>query len=298
MSEIQETRSNTLIENRETGATWAAVRNGSTHNTTKGKYTARERIQMLLDEGSLRRVRHVRHAPLLRLRHGRRDHTFGDGVVTGYGTIDGRLVYVFAQDFTVYGRFAVAVDRRTRSARCMDMAMHNGAPVHRPERFGRRPYPGGRERVWPAMPNIFQRNVMASGVIPQISAIFGPCAGGAVYSPALTDFIIMKQGQHLEHVPHRPEGRQDRDRRRRDAGAAGRRHRCTRPSAGVAQFAVRHRGGGHRNASRKLLALPAVRTTWRTLRWPSAPTAIDRLEDVAQRDHPRQPQQALRHGRT
>ena len=118
-------------------------------------------------------------------------HTFGDGVVTGYGTIDGRLVYVFAQDFTVTAG-SLSISLADKICKVMDMAMRNGAPcIGLNDSGGARIQEGVNALAGYA--NIFQRNVMASGVIPQISAIFGPCAGGAVYSPALTDFIIMKK---------------------------------------------------------------------------------------------------------
>ena len=118
-------------------------------------------------------------------------HTFGDGVVTGYGTIDGRLVYVFAQDFTVTAG-SLSISLADKICKVMDMAMRNGAPcIGLNDSGGARIQEGVNALAGYA--NIFQRNVMASGVIPQISAIFGPCAGGAVYSPALTDFIIMRR---------------------------------------------------------------------------------------------------------
>ena len=156
----------------------------------KGKYTARERIQMLLDEGSFEEfdmfVTHRCYDFGMD-----RKHTFGDGVVTGYGTIDGRLVYVFAQDFTVTAG-SLSLSMSDKICKVMDMAMRNGAPcIGMNDSGGARIQEGVNALAGYA--NIFQRNVMSSGVIPQISAIFGPCAGGAVYSPALTDFIIMKK---------------------------------------------------------------------------------------------------------
>ena len=120
-----------------------------------------------------------------------KSHTLGDGVVTGYGSIDGRLVYVFAQDFTVTAG-SLSLTMSEKICKVMDMAMRNGAPV-----IGLNDSGGARIQegvnALAGYAEIFQRNVMASGVVPQISAIFGPCAGGAVYSPALTDFIIMKK---------------------------------------------------------------------------------------------------------
>ena len=156
----------------------------------KGKYTARERIQMLLDEGSFEEfdmfVTHRCYDFGME-----KSHTYGDGVVTGYGTIDGRLVYIFAQDFTVSGG-SLSKTMSEKICKVMDMAMRAGAPC-----IGLNDSGGARIQEWvnalAGYAEIFQRNVMASGVIPQISVILGPCAGGAVYSPALTDFTIMKR---------------------------------------------------------------------------------------------------------
>lgn len=157
----------------------------------KGKHTARERIEMLLDEGSFEEFdMFVTH----------RSHEFGlekqsylsDGVVTGYGTIDGRLVYVFSQDFTVFGG-SLSEMYAEKICKVMDKAMKVGAPVIGfNDSGGARIQEGVKSLAGYA--DIFQRNIEASGVVPQISAIFGPCAGGAVYSPALTDFIIMSKG--------------------------------------------------------------------------------------------------------
>ena len=120
-----------------------------------------------------------------------KSHTYGDGVVTGYGTIDGRLVYIFAQDFTVSGG-SLSKTMSEKICKVMDMAMRAGAPcIGLNDSGGARIQEGVNALAGYA--EIFQRNVMASGVIPQISVILGPCAGGAVYSPALTDFTIMKR---------------------------------------------------------------------------------------------------------
>ena len=156
----------------------------------KGKYTARERIQMLLDEGSFEEfdmfVTHRCYDFGME-----KSHTYGDGVVTGYGTIDGRLVYIFAQDFTVSGG-SLSKTMSEKICKVMDMAMRAGAPcIGLNDSGGARIQEGVNALAGYA--EIFQRNVMASGVIPQISVIRGPCAGGAVYSPALTDFTIMKR---------------------------------------------------------------------------------------------------------
>ena len=188
MSEIQN-KINQLIENRETARLGGGQKRIDAQHA-KGKYTARERIQMLLDEGSFEEfdmfVTHRCYDFGMD-----KSHAFGDGVVTGYGTINGRLVYVFAQDFTVTAG-SLSLSMSDKICKVMDMAMRNGAPcIGMNDSGGARIQEGVNALAGYA--NIFQRNVMSSGVIPQISAIFGPCAGGAVYSPALTDFIIMKK---------------------------------------------------------------------------------------------------------
>jgi acetyl-CoA carboxylase carboxyltransferase component len=154
----------------------------------KGKFTARERIDMLLDEGSFEEFdMFVSHRCI---DFGLEKETYlADGVVTGYGTIDGRLVYVFSQDFTVFGG-SLSEMFAAKICKVMDMAMKVGAPVIGINDSGGARIQEGVKSLG-GYAEIFQRNIMASGVIPQISAIFGPCAGGAVYSPALTDFIMM-----------------------------------------------------------------------------------------------------------
>lgn len=157
----------------------------------RGKLTARERIDLLLDKGSFREMdTFVVH----------RTHDFGldqqkfpsDSVVTGWGTIDGRLVYVYSQDFTVFGGSLGEV-HAAKIVKVMEMAMKNGAPI-----LGLNDSGGARIQEGvvslAGYAEIFLRNTLASGVIPQISAILGPCAGGAVYSPALTDFTFMARG--------------------------------------------------------------------------------------------------------
>ena len=157
----------------------------------KGKYTARERIDMLLDKGSFEELdMFVRHRCT---NFGQEKKSFpGDGVVTGYGTIDGRLVYVFAQDFTVFGG-SLSETMAQKICKVMDLAMKMGAPVIGINDSGGA---GTQEGVnaLAGYAEIVQRNISACGVIPQISGIFGPCAGGAVYSPALTDFTLMMEG--------------------------------------------------------------------------------------------------------
>ncbi len=161
---------------------------------SKGKYTARERITMLLDEGSFEEFdMFVTHRCT---NFGMEKTTFlGDGVVTGYGTIGGRLVYIFAQDFTVIGG-SLSETFAKKICKVMDIAMKVGAPV-----IGINDSGGARIQegvnALAGYAEIFQRNILASGVIPQISAIFGPCAGGAVYSPALTDFTVMSKGSYM-----------------------------------------------------------------------------------------------------
>ncbi len=160
----------------------------------EGKLSARERIDLLLDEGTFEEMdKLVRH----------RCHDFGmdqqvvdgDGFVTGYGRIHGRLVYVFAQDFTVFGG-SLSESNALKICKIMDLALKTGAPV-----IGLNDSGGARiqEGVLSlaGYADIFLRNTLASGVIPQISAIMGPCAGGAVYSPALTDFVFM-----VDHTSH------------------------------------------------------------------------------------------------
>jgi propionyl-CoA carboxylase beta chain len=163
----------------------------------EGKLTARERLDLLLDKGSFVELdQFVTH----------RCHDFGmekrkfwgDGVVTGYGRIDGRLVYVFSQDFTVFGG-ALGMAFAEKICKIMDLAMKTGAPVIGLNDSGGARIQEGVESL-AGYAYIFLRNVLASGVIPQISAIMGPCAGGAVYSPAMTDFIIMTKKTSYMHI--------------------------------------------------------------------------------------------------
>jgi propionyl-CoA carboxylase beta chain len=154
----------------------------------KGKLTARERVNFLLDKGSFEEIGAlVMHRST---NFGLEKQKFlGDGVVTGYGTISGRLVYVFSQDFTVLGG-SLAESHAQKICKVMDLAMENGAPI-----IGLNDSGGARIQEGvvslAGYADIFYKNTMASGVIPQLSGIMGPCAGGAVYSPALTDFILM-----------------------------------------------------------------------------------------------------------
>jgi propionyl-CoA carboxylase beta chain len=154
----------------------------------KGKLSARERLELLLDQGSFEEIDAF-------VKHRSTDfgmekiHYPGDGVITGYGTINGRLVFVFSQDFTVFGG-SLSETHAEKICKIMDMAMKNGAPV-----IGLNDSGGARIQEGVVSlggyADIFYRNTLASGVIPQISVIMGPCAGGAVYSPAITDFVMM-----------------------------------------------------------------------------------------------------------
>ena len=163
----------------------------------KGKLTAHERIELLLDQGSFEEVDAFR-------RHRSsnfgldKDRPLGDGVVCGTGTIDGRRVAVFAQDFTVFGG-SLAEEHAMKICKVMDLAMKLGIPI-----VGLNDSGGARIQEGvvslAGYSEIFLRNTLASGVVPQISAIMGPCAGGAVYSPALTDFILMVEGSSYMHI--------------------------------------------------------------------------------------------------
>jgi propionyl-CoA carboxylase beta chain len=160
----------------------------------KGKLTARERIQLLMDDGSFEEIG-------MFVAHRSKDFGMekeiylGDGVVTGYGKVNGRTVYVFSQDFTVFGG-SLSETHAEKICKIMDLAIQNGAPV-----IGLNDSGGARIQEGVVSlggyADIFHRNVKASGVIPQLSAIMGPCAGGAVYSPAITDFISM-----VEHTSY------------------------------------------------------------------------------------------------
>src|SRR3954453_22210151 len=156
-----------------------------------GKPPARERIELLLDAGSFVEIDAL-------VTHRCRDFGMdkvsipGDGGVCGYGTVDGRLVYVFAQDFTVFGG-SLSETNAAKICKVMDLAVENGAPI-----IGLNDSGGARIQEGVASlggyADIFLRNTLSSGVVPQISAVLGPCAGGAVYSPAITDFIFMVEG--------------------------------------------------------------------------------------------------------
>ena len=172
-----------------------AERNATQHK--KGKLTARERISLLMDPGSFEEIGSM-------VVHRTKDfgmeeqQFYGDGVITGYGTVNDRLLYVFAQDFTVFGG-ALSETHAEKICKIMDLAMKTGAPmIGLNDSGGARIQEGVRSLGGYA--DIFYRNVMASGVIPQISAIMGPCAGGAVYSPAITDFTLMVENSSYMFV--------------------------------------------------------------------------------------------------
>ena len=238
----------------------------------KGKYTARERIAMLLDEGSFEEFdMFVEH----------RSHNFGmektiylgDGVVTGYGTIDGRLVYVFAQDFTVFGG-SLSEMQAQKICKVMDQALKMGAPL-----IGINDSGGARIQeginALAGYAEIFQRNILASGVIPQISGIFGPCAGGAVYSPALTDFIIMTEGTSYMFLtgPKVVKAVTGEDVSQEDLGGAS----VHAAKSGVSHFQVQTEEDGMRLIRKLLSFIPQNNLEEAPLQPNDDP--IDRLED-------------------
>ena len=178
----------TELENRRKLARLGGGKKRIAAQHSKGKLSARERIDLLLDEGSFEEFdMFVTHRCVDFGMEKQRPS--GDGVVTGWGTINGRMIYVFSQDFTVYGG-SLSETHAQKICKIMDMAVQNGAPV-----IGLNDSGGARIQEGVASlagyAEVFQRNILASGVVPQISVIMGPCAGGAVYSPAMTDFIFM-----------------------------------------------------------------------------------------------------------
>ena len=238
----------------------------------KGKYTARERIDMLLDEGSFEEFdMFVEH----RSTNFGMDKTkfLGDGVVTGYGTIDGRLVYIFAQDFTVFGG-SLSETLALKICKVMDQAMKMGAPVIGINDSGGARIQEGVNSL-AGYAEIFQRNILASGVIPQISGIFGPCAGGSVYSPALTDFTIMTQGTSYMFLtgPKVVKSVTGEDVTQEELGGA----RVHSTKSGVAHFAVENEENGLSLIRNLLSYLPQNNLEETPLRHCEDP--IDRLED-------------------
>ncbi|MBR2253011.1 MAG: acyl-CoA carboxylase subunit beta, partial [Prevotella sp.] len=187
---IQSEKIKKLIEKREQ-ARLGGGEKAIEKQHDRGKYTARERINMLLDEGSFEEFDMFKLHRCTNFGMEKKQY-LGDGVVVGSGTIDGRLVYVFAQDFTVNGG-SLSKTMSEKICKVMDMAMQMGAPCIGINDSGGARIQEGIDAL-AGYGEIFERNILASGVIPQISMIYGPCAGGAVYSPALTDFTLMMEG--------------------------------------------------------------------------------------------------------
>ena len=251
----------------------------------QGKFTARERILMFLDEGSFEEFdMFVSH----------RCTNFGmekekylsDGVVTGYGTVEGRLVYVFSQDFTVFGG-SLSEMVAAKICKVMDQAMKMGAPVIGFNDSGGARIQEGVNSL-SGYGEIFQRNILASGVVPQISAIFGPCAGGAVYSPALTDFIMMTKNTSYMFVtgPKVVKTVTNEDVSVEDLGGAS----IHSTKSGVAHFAVNNEEEGIQMLRKLLSYLPSNNME----EPPFLPTEdpINRLEDSLNQiipDNPNKP---------
>ena len=183
----QKTPVEDLLEKRK--IVYSTVTSEKQHK--KGKYTARERLELLLDPGTFTEIggfiRHTNHQFGME-----KVKPYGDGVITGYGRINARLIYVFAQDFTVLGG-SLGEAHAKKITRLFDLALQNGAPIIALNDSGGARIQEGIKALG-GYGEIFFRNVRCSGVIPQISAIMGPCAGGAVYSPAITDFVFMVEG--------------------------------------------------------------------------------------------------------
>jgi propionyl-CoA carboxylase beta chain len=218
----------------------------------KGALTARERLELLLDPGSFSEIgTHVTH----RSRDFGMDakRIVGDGVVAGWGTVEGRLVYVFAQDFTVFGGTMSEANAKKICA-IMDLAMDNGAPVVGLNDSGGARIQEGVVSLG-AYADVFLRNTLASGVVPQISAIMGPCAGGAVYSPAITDFIVMVEGTSHMFVtgPEVIKAVTSEEVSFEDLGGA----MTHNSKSGVAHFAARDDADGIRHIKRLLSFLPS-----------------------------------------
>ncbi|MDX2481503.1 MAG: acyl-CoA carboxylase subunit beta [Desulfuromusa sp.] len=184
---MMETKINQLLEMRQQALECGGAEKLKKRHA-KGLLTARERIELLVDEGSFEefdmfKTHRCHHFGM------EESHAYGDGVVTGYGTINGRLVYLFSMDFTVLGG-SLSETFAEKICKVMDMAVKNGAPVIGLNDSGGARIQEGIESL-AGYTEIFLRNVTSSGVVPQLSGIFGPCAGGSVYSPALTDFTVM-----------------------------------------------------------------------------------------------------------
>ena len=182
---------NTILQQLEDRRTEARLGGGQKRidsQHAKGKLTARERVEVLLDEGSFEEFDMFKSHRCTEFDM-QQTKFAGDGVVTGWGTINGRLVYLYSQDFTVFGG-SLSETHAEKICKIQEMAMRNGAPI-----IGINDSGGARIQEGVASlagyADVFQNNILASGVVPQISVIMGPCAGGAVYSPAVTDFIFM-----------------------------------------------------------------------------------------------------------
>ncbi len=187
MSKIQQEQIEALVQRRAKARLGGGEKRIQAQHD-KGKLTARERLELLLDKGSFEEYDMFMHHRCINFGMDA-SHPDGDGVVTGCGTIDGRLVYVFAQDFTVNGG-SLSKTMSEKICKVMDMAVRNGAPCIGLNDSGGARIQEGIDAL-AGFAEIFERNILGSGVVPQISGIFGPCAGGAVYSPALTDFTLM-----------------------------------------------------------------------------------------------------------
>ena len=257
----------------------------------QGKLTARERIDLLLDSGSFRELdMFVTHRAT---DFGMEDKKYlGDSVVTGWGTIEGRLVYVFSQDFTVFGGSLSQVHAE-KILKVMDLALKNGAPI-----IGLNDSGGARIQEGVVSlggyADIFLQNTLASGVIPQISAIMGPCAGGAVYSPALTDFIFMVKNSSYMFVtgPDVVKTVTHEDVTFEELGGAS----VHNSKSGVAHFAADSEADCL-YMIRQAVELPAAEQHGRSVVRQDAgrSTAHGRSPQL---DRARQPQQALRHQRS
>ncbi|GAD06072.1 methylmalonyl-CoA carboxyltransferase [Porphyromonas crevioricanis] len=251
----------------------------------KGKYTARERVALLLDEGSFEEIdMFVQHRCT---NFGIEKTKFlGDAVVTGSGTIDGRLVYVFAQDFTAFGG-ALSEMMASKICKVMDLAMRMGAPV-----IGLNDSGGARIQegvnALKGYGEIFQQNILASGVVPQISAIFGPCAGGAVYSPALTDFTIMSRGTSYMFLtgPKVVKTVTGEDVSQEDLGGAS----VHTTKSGVAHFGVDSEDDGLRLIRHLLSFLP--QNNMEEAPFVECKDPVDRLEDSLNEIIPDEPNRA------
>ena len=252
---------------------------------SQGKFTARERINMLLDEGSFEEFdMFVTHRCT---NFGMENEKYlGDGVVTGYGSIEGRLVYVFAQDFTVSGG-SLSETHAAKICKVLEQAMKMGAPVVGINDSGGARIQEGVNSL-AGYASIFQRNILASGVVPQISAIFGPCAGGAVYSPALTDFVMMVKNTSYMFLtgPKVVKTVTGEDVTTEDLGGAS----IHATKSGVAQFVAENEEDGIKMIRRLLSYLPSNNTETP----PEVETndPIERVDDVLNEiipDNPNKP---------